>query len=482
MTTPRKPPSTVARPAKPAGPGRRADPALLEETAKAAAAAAAAARAAEAAVAASKPPAGTGRAAATGRGAQPKPVDQAAVAAAAVEILRRRVAAGSGEGAFEKAVREFREAVDKAADDRERGVAGAPATATEAVLKKLGETQSPTDFGRGRAGALAGEVGRVRGAEQGDVSGGAMRRNLLRALTDAGKSAFTASGAMMAVKFAAVLGPLAIMGQLLQSNAAGFQVLGLAIKLLVTTLAPLLLPVVVALAAAMVEFSDKLWAEILPELEDWYTFVVGTLLPALRTFADVLLGVASVVKDVFSVLVDVADGISTAVSSIFKGKVSDVKGITDALTDWAVEFAGAGPGGDAPDAAAPGVFDAAVGWSGARPAPGGIFGGIGGAAAAAAPGGIFSGIGGAAAVAGGAPGGPGGRGDGGALGDVLKSIRLSLGPRAQFASFSQVSKNAQLAALNSDPLEQRMLERMTKSLEVLERVEVNTRPHGGLRD
>jgi hypothetical protein len=41
-----------------------------------------------------------------------------------------------------------------------------------------------------------------------------------------------------------------------------------------------------------------------------------------------------------------------------------------------------------------------------------------------------------------------------------------------------VSRNAQLAALNQSPFEQKMLERMTKAVEALERVEVNTRNKG----
>jgi hypothetical protein len=56
----------------------------------------------------------------------------------------------------------------------------------------------------------------------------------------------------------------------------------------------------------------------------------------------------------------------------------------------------------------------------------------------------------------------------GALTDVLASFRRSLGPRAQISGLAEVGKQAQLAALNSDPLEARL---MRHQIQVLERIE-----------
>jgi hypothetical protein len=55
----------------------------------------------------------------------------------------------------------------------------------------------------------------------------------------------------------------------------------------------------------------------------------------------------------------------------------------------------------------------------------------------------------------------------GAMRDVLESFRRSIGPKAQISGLGEVGKSVQLAALNADPLEARL---MRQQLAVLERI------------
>ena len=55
-----------------------------------------------------------------------------------------------------------------------------------------------------------------------------------------------------------------------------------------------------------------------------------------------------------------------------------------------------------------------------------------------------------------------------ALRDVLASFRMSIGPKAQMSGLAEVGKAAQMAALNADPLEMRL---MRDQLKVLEKIE-----------
>lgn len=266
-------------------------------------------------------------------------------------------------------------------------------------------------------------------------------------------------GNVLTAKLGSVLGPLAIFAQVIGSAGSGFQVLMTAVKLLAATLAPILLPVFAVIAAALVELSDKIWADLLPHLESWYTYIIENLLPALRQFFDAVMAVVKFVGGAVEAGEVVADAAQDA-ADFFQGGL-----------DGVADFFGFGDDEEPAPAENPNPTGAGVYTysSGA----GGDFGGGGrgwldGALTNPTVGGV---------MAGSSP--DAGKPD--ALTDVVRSLRMSIGPRAQFSGLSQVSKNLQTAALNQDPLEARMLEKMTKSLDVLERVERNTRAtRGGL--
>ncbi len=57
-----------------------------------------------------------------------------------------------------------------------------------------------------------------------------------------------------------------------------------------------------------------------------------------------------------------------------------------------------------------------------------------------------------------------------ALDMVIQSLQKSIGPKAAFSSISDVQRQAQLAALNTDPIEQRILEVMQQSLAELQKI------------
>jgi hypothetical protein len=58
---------------------------------------------------------------------------------------------------------------------------------------------------------------------------------------------------------------------------------------------------------------------------------------------------------------------------------------------------------------------------------------------------------------------------------TLKSLQLSMGPRAQISQLGEVSKQIQMARLNQDPIEARMLKTQQEMLGALNQVVANTR-------
>lgn len=264
--------------------------------------------------------------------------------------------------------------------------------------------------------------GKGTGAKLGEAIGTQMRTTLKAA----------------AAPLVALLSPMSILAQIVTSSASGFQVLASAVKLFVATIGPILLPFFAVLAAGLVQLSDTIWEDIAPELEGFYEIVVGSFLPAMLALVESLKWAHDQITDVFEALDPFSDSYTP----------DELKAMAGGGTP------GTGKGQLAKDTGSSG-YD------------GGDYGSGG-----------FTGSGGTSdhAGAGGSGGAAGGKG--GAFGDVLRELRASIGPKASFASLAQVSRNAQLAALNQSPFEQKMLERMTKAVEALERVEVNTRNKG----
>lgn len=246
---------------------------------------------------------------------------------------------------------------------------------------------------------------------------------------------------LLTAKFAAVLGPLAMMSQVLQAPISGFQVLGTSAKVLAGTLAPVLLPVTVLLATALTALSDVVLATLMPGLEGFFSVIVGMGIPAVIIFIDA---------------------------------VRDAAEWIEKWTKWFKEKFGGGEDGSTLDQIE-GVANLLTGGG-----DGFGMGTIGRAAGTEIVGtdtfrDDFM---------------PTERADTGAivmnaLRDVMGSMRASMGPKAQISGLESVGKSAQLAALNQDPLEARMLRTQQQIFQLMERAvarmenDRHTRVYGG---
>lgn len=283
-------------------------------------------------------------------------------------------------------------------------------------------------------------------------------------------------GSLIAAKFASVLGPLALFGQILNSNAAGFQLVGSAIKILATTLAPIFLPVMIVIAAAILDMSEDIQKRVLPALRSWAKFVFGTILPVLHKLAEWLLSVIDGLARFFRWLMKFEDKNSPeATEGNVKAVIADLKdgrsekeiidnakaqGVREAFIKDAIAIAKARIAAEASD-----VSERAggLGLGGLmKPRPGAAAGDVPGEPVAMRDARRAA----AARDAGVRPGDPAGGRRG--LDDVLASLRASIMPKASISGFEGIYSKVQLAASNADPLEARMLDTLTKILGEME--------------
>lgn len=417
--------------------------------------------------------------------------------------------------------------------------------------------------------------------------------------------AASAVASMMAARFSAALGPLAIFAQTLQTTSSGMGVLQKSVSVLAAVFAPLVLPVAIALAAALLEFADKLDGELKPAFDEWTRYILNDVLPAMRQFMDALIDIVKWVKGVVGYAkekTDKAADVVIAAAGLDKIDNAEVekrklweeqyrkeaqRGVTedtirarmtqrfaenaeltdqqrDQYTDWHVaRFRNASDQNDVArrgervaglkDEIRKGLTEAAylerersagvaerlmgvrsqdyqtakrtafdgdkdvaaladrirggltrAGYSDELRGKGLI--GIGGTASMSEKQQLYDRWDAASAMARGPDGNSGGwgilaaaienAGKGGsatkagsgsgvsafgrdALGDVVKSLRLSIGPKATISGLESVGRSAQLAALNSDPLDRTLEELQLKSLERIEKVLVERLPKGG---
>jgi hypothetical protein len=339
---------------------------------------------------------------------------------------------------------------------------------------------------------------------------------------------------LLGAKLGAVLGPLALFGQILQSNASGFQLVGTAVKVLAATLAPVLMPLFVSLAAALLDLQEDLEKRIMPAMKQWAKLIFNTLLPTLGKLVQMFMAVVDALAAFMTSLrgPERGDGRSavgaawdntlhgrknnlTAEQSNALNMISDLKAgrseedikkgyaaqgdgtraerraIEDAYRvahnaivvenmrkggtnddDIMKHLAKAGldkGGRNAAFATANAERDRLSG-AAARPeaAPEAASTAAGMAATARAK---------ARAEEDARAATPAGRLSG--LEDVIRSLRISVGPKAQFSGLGEVTKNAQIAALNLDPVEMRMLRIMTREVELLEAAAADLRRMAG---
>jgi len=273
-------------------------------------------------------------------------------------------------------------------------------------------------------------------------------------------------GKALAAEFRTVLGPLGVFAQVLQSSASGLQLVASSAKILATSLAPVLLPVSVALATGFLALSDVVWQEVLPNLEDFFGFVLNVAIPAIEILAESFVDAAGIVADFAQWVERQIDSLDpTADSGELTAKQAAER---DQLAGRFARDADTGAGD----------YDG--------PGSGGDFGGGGGQGEA-----FFSGV--ARGVEAGLSRGRS-RSDGpatvdgptrgeratkNALGDVLKELRQSIGPSASISGLTQIGQAAQLAALNQSPFEARVLRMMDQMLTAMNRAARNTERQAG---
>lgn len=332
-----------------------------------------------------------------------------------------------------------------------------------AILGQLRQAKSPAQAAAGKAGAtlrknfkrlqkaVRSKRGRMLAA--GALGGAAGVLAARGAAKVAGKAvgAAKAGGAKLIDLIKPILGPLGalltpakVLADVLASNASGFQLVGTAMKLLAATIAPLLLPVFVMLATGITELSDKIWADFGPALEGFYGMVVNTLLPAVTAIVQAFQDAADFFQDVISQIPG-ADAESPYLKDADGNNVVGADGRTVRVRDpgAGVFEGGAGAGG-------------AVDFGGTRDAPGATGGDRRGGrpAEASAPGAKSS--------------------TKGAMADVLRELRLSVGPRASTSGLADLNRNAAMAALNQSPFEAKLLQRIDAAVGAMERVAANT--------
>lgn len=165
-----------------------------------------------------------------------------------------------------KGAKEVGDAIRDAAKDAGKEIAGKIKAVGDALDRAW---KNPVGtVAAGVKGAATGAAG-VAGDAGGAIGGG-----------------LTAVLGKLAMSFGAVIGPMAVLGELISSSASGFQVLSGAVKVLAAVFAPLLLPITVALSVAMIEFADKMQPvidQIFPAMVDT---IMNDVLPALEDFAD----------------------------------------------------------------------------------------------------------------------------------------------------------------------------------------------------
>lgn len=248
-------------------------------------------------------------------------------------------------------------------------------------------------------------------------------------------------GKAIATRFIAVLGPLYALSTVLQQTNSGVGVFGKAVNVIGATLAPLLLPVFALLAAGLLSMSDIIWSKLLPALGDFYKWVLKVGVPAVE-----------------SQLADAEDKIDTVTAIknfITKGeapKAADVPRMAFASVPGANQLADIGKwigkqvGVDVPELPR-------------------------GSATFRKPGDGGENKDGTPQTN---PDGTPKKTFGSLMSEnfdkVIKSLAMSMGPKAAYSGIAEAGKQAQLAALNQDPIEAQQLRIMQQSLEELQKV------------
>ena len=255
-------------------------------------------------------------------------------------------------------------------------------------------------------------------------------------------------GKALARQFVAVVGPLYAMSTLLNQTNSGFGVFQKSIQVFAATLAPIVLPVFMTLAAGLLTISDIIWNKLYPALGDFYEWAIKFGLQSAEKKANDAkdaVDLASALKDFATTgtapraadLPRMADTFARNIdpTGVVAPFISNVGGLGD-LSNWTARRFGFGD------------------WQQGMAARSGSSSGslLGPAAAGLTP---------AATPA---------RSMSDALranmDDAIESLKRSMGVKATYAGLEDVGRQAQLAALNNDPIEMRAAQRIIETIQI----------------
>jgi len=308
-----------------------------------------------------------------------------------------------------------------------RAAIGDATIATAANTKRTEEdmarqARAVGDFADGKAASFADMGPRTGSADVGERGGRGGSSGAGQVLATVG-AVGQVLGAV-AGKFGAVVGTLGILAAAVAAPVSGLQVFGQAVKTIGTALAPILLPISTLMSTAALAFSEIITGALAPVMEEWFELILTNGISAIEFLIDVVQGLTQALQDLWDSVPEADDQQSADVAANFR----------DGLRAF-------------------GLPEEVVGK-------------------------IAPTIGAETRVAGGGAAEEDDSGASGAvrrgLADTLKSLRMSMGPRASMSSLTSVGNQAQLAALNSDPIEARMLKVQQDMLDKLERVANNT--------
>jgi hypothetical protein len=252
-----------------------------------------------------------------------------------------------------------------------------------------------------------------------------------------GPSAFETIGNTL-LKVLGPLGPLAILGKVIGTTSSGFGVFQAALGALAAVLAPIVLPLFISLAGALLDFSGDLEKAMSGGIVPFMNLIFGTLIPVLGFLADSFLNMIDILSDAMLWIAKFPESLSNAIAEFLHlGGASDADNAKmiadaresglgdDAIRALAVSMAKTGDEIDRAFKIADGKDTGEGDFSGAT--------GAGGSVDAPASGGRTG------------------------TDDALASLKLALGGKASFSGLADVGRQAQLAGLNADPIQMKIL-------------------------
>jgi len=246
---------------------------------------------------------------------------------------------------------------------------------------------------------------------------------------------------------------MAVLGTVMGSVTSGMATLGKAAQLLGAVLSPVLLPAAVLLGTAFVAAADLIEGAGAPALQGFFALVLGIGVPALVTFFDIVVSVSQKLGEWYewfrrntgdtrkSPAEETADERKQRVFDEEREKLRRQDFKKDSW--WTPQYTD--------------IVNEATRRANERIARGDT-GGDGPAERPRVEAAVF-----------------------GALRDVAASLKMSVGPKAQIGGLEGIGRAAQLAALNQDPIEARMLRVQEKIAAALEgAIAELTRARGGV--